>query len=48
VLGKFGTEEKKIINQKMPVVIESIRIFLQQGMAAAMTVINQKESHVIS
>ena len=48
VLGKFGTEEKKIINQKMPVVIESIRIFLQQGMAAAMTVINQKESHGIS
>jgi PTH1 family peptidyl-tRNA hydrolase len=48
VLGKFGTEEKKIIDQKMPVVIEGVRIFLQQGRAAAMTMINQKESHVIS
>jgi PTH1 family peptidyl-tRNA hydrolase len=41
VLGKFNSDEKEIIEQKMSVVFEGVRIFLQQGIAAAMTVTNQ-------
>jgi len=48
VLGKFDSDEKEMIEQKLSVVFEGIRIFLQQGMAAAMTLINQKESQIIS
>lgn len=48
VLGKFDSAEKEMIEQKMPVVLEGIRIFLQQGIPAAMTLINQKESQVLS
>ena len=48
VLGKFNSDEKEMIEQKLSVVFEGIRIFLQQGMAAAMTLINQKESQIIS
>jgi len=43
VLGKFSSGEKELLVQKMSVVSEGLRIFLQQGIAAAMTVINQKE-----
>ncbi|KPK23511.1 MAG: hypothetical protein AMJ61_15620 [Desulfobacterales bacterium SG8_35_2] len=43
VLGKFDSSEKEMIEQKMSVVMEGIRIFLQQGISAAMTMINQKE-----
>jgi PTH1 family peptidyl-tRNA hydrolase len=43
VLGKFDSDEKEIVEQKMSVLHEGIRIFLQQGIAAAMTVINSKE-----
>jgi len=42
VLGKFEPDERELISQKMPVVFEGIRIFLQQNIAAAMTIINQK------
>jgi PTH1 family peptidyl-tRNA hydrolase len=42
VLGKFDSEEKEMIEQKMPVVSEGIRISLQQGIATAMTMINRK------
>ena len=42
VLGKFEPDEKEVIAGKMPVVSDGIRIFLQQGIAAAMTAINQK------
>ncbi|MDH3391926.1 MAG: aminoacyl-tRNA hydrolase [Desulfobulbaceae bacterium] len=48
VLGKFESDEKELIEQKMSVVLESIRVFLKQGIAAAMNVINQKESQIIS
>jgi PTH1 family peptidyl-tRNA hydrolase len=43
VLGKFDHDEKEMIEQKLSVVLEGIRIFLQQGIAAAMTMVNQKE-----
>jgi len=42
VLSKFEPQEKEIIEQKRAVVFEGIRIFLQKGIAAAMTEINQK------
>jgi PTH1 family peptidyl-tRNA hydrolase len=42
VLGKFEPDEKEVIEGIMPVVSDGIRIFLQQGIAAAMTAINQK------
>jgi len=48
VLGKFDSAEKEMIEQKISFVLEGIRIFLQQGIAAAMTLINQKESQVKS
>jgi PTH1 family peptidyl-tRNA hydrolase len=41
VLGKFESDEKELIEQKIPVVFEGIRIFMQQGIAKAMTVINR-------
>jgi len=43
VLGKFDSAEKERIEQKLSVVLEGIRIFLQQGIAAAMSLVNQKE-----
>jgi len=42
VLGKFEPQEKEMIEQNMAVVAEGIRIFLQKGIAAAMTEINQR------
>jgi len=48
VLGKFDSAEKEIIKRKMSVAYEGIRILLQQGIAAAMTLINHKESQDIS
>jgi len=48
VLGKFDSAEKEMIEQKLSIVFEGIRIFLQQGIAAAMTLVNQRESQVIS
>jgi PTH1 family peptidyl-tRNA hydrolase len=43
VLGKFDSDEKKVIEQKMSVVFEGLRVSLQQGIAAAMTFINRKK-----
>ena len=42
VLGKFEPAEKEMIEQKMEVVLDGIRILLQKGIAAAMTEINQR------
>jgi len=47
VLSKFNSEEKKMIEQKMSLVFEGLRVSLQQGISAAMTFINQKRSNVI-
>jgi PTH1 family peptidyl-tRNA hydrolase len=43
VLAKFDSAEKEVLERNMSVVSEGIRILLQEGIAAAMTVINQKE-----
>ena len=43
VLGRFQDHEKEVIMRKISEVFEAVRIFMQQGIAAAMTVINQKE-----
>lgn len=43
VLGKFDAEEKKMIEQKIPVVSEGLRVILQQGLPASMNFINQKK-----
>ena len=43
VLGKLDSHELEIIEGKMPLLLEGIRIFLQQGVPAAMTVLNQKD-----
>jgi PTH1 family peptidyl-tRNA hydrolase len=48
VLGKFDSAEKKVIADKMKIASAGLRIFLQQGVAAAMNLINQKESQNIS
>jgi PTH1 family peptidyl-tRNA hydrolase len=47
VLSTFNSEEKKMIEQKMSLVIEGLRVSLQQGISAAMTFINRKRSNVI-
>lgn len=43
VLGKFDPEEKQIIAQKMAGAAEGIRVFLQAGISAAMSILNRKE-----
>jgi len=43
VLSRFGPDEHEVITQKMAVAVEGIRIFVQQGIAAAMNALNQKE-----
>jgi PTH1 family peptidyl-tRNA hydrolase len=48
VLGKFNSDEKKMIEQKMSIVSEGLRISLHQGIEAAMAFINQKKSQTIS
>jgi PTH1 family peptidyl-tRNA hydrolase len=42
VLGKFAADEKEIIDKKMVAVAEGLKIFLQQGISSAMSVINQR------
>jgi PTH1 family peptidyl-tRNA hydrolase len=48
VLERFEPVEREVIGKKMEHVLEGIRIFLQQGVQAAMTFINRKESQDIS
>ena len=43
VLGKLGSDEHMLIQQKMAVVLEGINILIRQGISAAMTQVNQKE-----
>jgi PTH1 family peptidyl-tRNA hydrolase len=43
VLSKFEPEECDAIDQRMAFAVDGIRIFMQQGIAAAMNVVNQKE-----
>ena len=43
VLARFGPEEHEMINQEMSVVVEGIKILLEQGIPAAMNVVNQKK-----
>ncbi len=42
VLGKFDVAERETIEEKKSIVLEGLKIMLQQGIGAAMTVINQK------
>ena len=43
VLAKFDAAQKETVENKMGILYEGIRIFLQQDITAAMTVINRKE-----
>ena len=43
VLGKLAAHEKEIIKGEMSLLFEGVRIFLQQGIEGAMTVINQRK-----
>jgi PTH1 family peptidyl-tRNA hydrolase len=43
VLARFGPDEHEVITQRMAVVVEGIRILVQQGISAAMNAVNQKE-----
>jgi PTH1 family peptidyl-tRNA hydrolase len=42
VLANFGPEELTAVNQKMPAVLEGVKILLQDGISAAMNAVNQK------
>jgi len=42
VLANFGTEELAAVNQKMPAVLEGLKILLQDGISVAMNTVNQK------
>ena len=43
VLARFGPDEQDVINQRMAVVVEGIKVLLGQGISAAMNAVNQKE-----
>lgn len=43
VLARFGPDEHEMITQKMAVVVEGIKVLVQQGISAAMNAVNQKE-----
>jgi PTH1 family peptidyl-tRNA hydrolase len=43
VLARFGPDELEVIKQRMAVVVEGIKILVQQGISAAMNAVNQKE-----
>jgi PTH1 family peptidyl-tRNA hydrolase len=43
VLGRFEPDEHELIKQRMAVVVEGIKVFMQQGISAAMNAVNQKE-----
>ncbi|MFC1837637.1 aminoacyl-tRNA hydrolase [Thermodesulfobacteriota bacterium] len=43
VLARFDSEEHEAMEKKMAAIIDAIKILLQQGISAAMTVANQKE-----
>jgi PTH1 family peptidyl-tRNA hydrolase len=43
VLGRFASEELEMINARMTAMVDGINIFAEQGIAAAMNKINQKE-----
>lgn len=43
VLSRFGPDEHAVITRKMAVAVEGARIFMQQGISAAMNAMNQKE-----
>lgn len=43
VLARFGPDEHEVIEQRMAVVVEGIKILVQQGISAAMNAVNQKE-----
>lgn len=43
VLGRFESGELEIMNTKMPIAAAGIKIFIEQGVAAAMNRVNQKE-----
>jgi len=43
VLSRFGPDEHEVLTQEMTVAVEGVKIFVQQGISAAMNVLNQKE-----
>jgi PTH1 family peptidyl-tRNA hydrolase len=43
VLGKFDAEQNQLIGQKLTTVVEAVKIILQEDVAAAMNIVNQKE-----
>ena len=43
VLARFEPDEQEMIIQKMAVVVEGIKILVQQGIPAAMNAVNQKQ-----
>lgn len=43
VLGRFAAEEKAVLEECLPAAGEGIRVFLQQGIEAAMNLVNQKK-----
>ena len=43
VLGRFDAAEKILLEESLPAVGEGIKTFLQQGIEAAMNLVNQKK-----
>jgi len=43
VLARFGADDHEVIKQRMAVVVEGIKVLMQQGISAAMNAVNQKE-----
>lgn len=45
VLGKFTTAENTLIHQKIPSLVDGLRLLLDQGPARAMNLLNRRETH---
>lgn len=42
VLGRFNLDEIGVVEKKADIVLEGLKLFLQQGIGAAMTIVNQR------
>jgi PTH1 family peptidyl-tRNA hydrolase len=45
VLGKFSTEQNKLIDQKLTTFVDGLRLLLNRGTAEAMNTLNRRDHH---
>jgi PTH1 family peptidyl-tRNA hydrolase len=45
VLGKFSTEQTKLIDQKLTSFVDGLRLLINRGPAEAMNTLNRRDQH---